>query len=115
MLSSHFSKPKLKFLEQMLFGVSASQDCKLSQVARRVAADTLIVVDPTDIRKPCAQAMPHLATVRDGSRGEWVNGYWACVALACEPERRWGLPLMQELGLARHRTSRVRTRNGSPS
>ena len=134
-LSPHFSRPKMKFLEQMLFGVSASQDCKLSQVARvlgepillkktqerlsrhlarpglgreiqqqiighaarRVKRDTLIVVDPTDIRKPYAQAMPHLATVRDGSTGELVNGYWACVALACEPEQRRVLPLMQEL------------------
>ena len=134
-LSPHFSRPQLKFLEQMLFGVSASQDCKLSQVARvlgepillkkteerlsrhlaspglgqeiqqqiighaarRVKRDTLIVVDPTDIRKPYAQAMPHLATVRDGSTGELVNGYWACVALACEPEGRRVLPLVQEL------------------
>jgi hypothetical protein len=134
-LSPHFSKPQTRFLEQMLFGISASQDCKLSQVARalgerillkkteerlsrhlarpglgravqaqivrvaarRVKADTLIVVDPTDVRKPYAQAMPHLARVRDGSTGELVNGYWACVALACEPERRRVLPLMQEL------------------
>lgn len=134
-LSPHFSKPKLKFLEQMLFGVSASQDCKLSRVARvldetillkkteerlsrhlatpglgqavqqqivahaarRVTGDTLIVVDPTDIRKPYAQAMPHLATVRDGSTGQLVKGYWACVALACEAHRRRVLPLMQEL------------------
>lgn len=134
-LSPHFSKPKLKFLEQMLFGVSASQDCKLSQVARalgetillkkteerlsrhlatpglgrtvqrqivaqaagRVKADTLIVVDPTDVRKPYAEAMPHLARVRDGSTGQLVNGYWACVALACEPAQRRVLPLMQEL------------------
>lgn len=134
-VSPHFSKPKTKFLEQMLFGVSASQDCKLSQVARvlgepillkkteerlsrhlatpglgqlvqqqivahaarRVGADTLVVVDPTDIRKPYAQAMPHLARVRDGSTGQLVNGYWACVALACEPAQRRVLPLMQEL------------------
>jgi len=134
-LSLQFSKPQSKFLEQMLFGISASQDCKLSQVARvlgepillkkteerlsrhlatpglgrvvqqqivraaarRVKADTLIVVDPTDVRKPYAQAMPHLARVRDGSTGGLVNGYWACVALACEPERRRVLPLMQEL------------------
>lgn len=134
-LSPHFSKPKTRFLEEMLFGVSASQDCKLSRVARvlnesillkkteerlsrhlatpglghtvqqqivahaarRVADDTLIVVDPTDLRKPYAQAMPHLATVRDGSTGELVKGYWACVALACEPHRRRVLPLMQEL------------------
>ena len=133
--SPHFSRPKLKFLEQMFYGVSASQDCKLSQVARvlgeaillkkteerlsrhlatpglgglvqqqivahaarRVKTDTLIVVDPTDIRKPYAQAMPHLATVRDGSTGELVKGYWVCVALACEPERRRVLPLLQQL------------------
>ena len=134
-LSPHFSKPKTKFLEQMLFGLSASQDCKLSQVGRalgepillkkteerlarhlatpglgrdvprrivahaaqRVKADTLIVVDPTDVRKPYAEAMPHLAGVRDGSTGELVNGYWACVALACQPQRRRVVPLMQEL------------------
>ena len=133
--SPHFSRPKLKFLEQMLYGVSASQDCKLSQVSRvlgesillkkteerlsrhlaspglgdrvqrqivvhaakRVRSDTLIVVDPTDIRKPYAQAMPHLGTVRDGSSGELVSGYGACVALACESERRRVLPLMQQL------------------
>lgn len=29
----HFSKPKVRFLEQMLFGLSASQDCKLRQMA----------------------------------------------------------------------------------
>jgi len=134
-LSPHFSKPKMKFLEQMLFGVSASQDCKLSRVARslgetillkkteerlsrhlatpglgltvqqqivahaarRVTDDTLIVVDPTDLRKPYALAMPHLATVRDGSTGQLVNGYWACVALVCEAQRRRVLPLMREL------------------
>jgi Transposase DDE domain len=119
----------------MLYGVSASRDCKLSQVARvlsepillkkteerlsrhlaspglgrvvqqqlighaarRVKRDTLIVVDPTDLRKPYAQAMPHLAMVPDGSTGELVNRYWACVALACEPQSRRVLPLLQEL------------------
>jgi len=133
--SPHFSKPKARFLEQMFFGLSASQDCKLSQVARalgeditlkkteerlshhlldpdlgptvqrqvvqhaarRVKTETLLVIDPTDIRKPYAQAMPHLATVRDGSTGELVSGYWACVALACPPESRRVLPLLQEL------------------
>jgi hypothetical protein len=134
-ISPHFSKPKARFLEQMLFGLSSSQDCKLSQVARalgeditlkkteerlshhlldpdlgptvqrqvvahaarRVREDTLLVIDPTDIRKPYAQAMPHLATVRDGSTGQLVSGSWACVALACEPENRRVLPLLQEL------------------
>jgi hypothetical protein len=133
--SPHFSKPQAAFLEEMLFGISASQDCKLSAIsralgepitlkkteerlshhlaaprlgqtlqqqlvahaARRIHPDTLLVIDPTDIRKPYAQKMPHLATVRDGSTGELVSGYWACLALACEPSSRRVLPLMQQL------------------
>jgi hypothetical protein len=130
-----FSRPQGHFIEQMLFGIAASQDCKLSQIGRalgesislkkteerlshhlaaphlgarlqqqiladaagRIHRDTLLVVDPTDIRKPYAQAMPHLATVRDGSTGQLVRGYWACMALACEPGSRRVLPLMQQL------------------
>lgn len=133
--SPHFSKPQAAFIEEMLFGLSASQDCKLSAIsraldepitlkktaerlthhlaapqlgqtlqqqivahaARRIHPDTLIVVDPTDIRKPYAEKMPHLATVRDGSTGELVTGYWACLALACEPASRRVLPLLQQL------------------
>lgn len=129
------SRPQSRFIEQMLFGIAASQDCKLSQIGRalgedislkktverlshhlaapalgsrlqqqiladaagKIHRDTLLVVDPTDIRKPYAQVMPYLATVRDGSSGELVRGYWACVALACEPASRRVLPLMQQL------------------
>ena len=57
----------------------------------------MIVVDPTDIRKPYAKSMPYLGKVRDGSTGEIVNGYWGCVAVACEPERRRVIPLHQQL------------------
>jgi hypothetical protein len=134
-LSPHFSKPKAKFIEQMLLGIAAAQDCKLSQIARalaepitlkkteerlshhlaqphlgaqvqaqvvaqaarRIQADTLIVIDPTDVRKNYAQAMPFLARVRDGSSGELANGYWCGVALACEPASRKVIPLLQQL------------------
>jgi hypothetical protein len=41
--------------------------------------------------------MPYLATVRDGSTGELVPGYWSGVALACEPASRRVLPLLQQL------------------
>ena len=95
-ISPQFSKPKAKFIEHMLLGIAAAQDCKLSQLARalaepitlkkteerlshhlaqphlgaavqaqlvsqaarRIRAETLIVIDPTDVRKPYAQAMP---------------------------------------------------------
>jgi len=134
-MSPRFSKPESKFMEQMIFGIQASQDVKLSSIARslgektglkkiverlenhlkkegfdqrinqeiaqaaarQIRADTLIVVDPTDIRKPYAKSMPYLGKVRDGSTGEIVNGYWGCVAVACEPERRRVIPLHQQL------------------
>ena len=129
--SPWFSKPQVQFIEQMIFGIQAAQDVKLSTISRalgesislkkteerlghhlanagmgqsineavvkeaasRVRNDTLIVIDPTDIRKTYAEKMPYLATVRDGSTGELVPGYWSCIAMACEPEHRRVIPL----------------------
>jgi len=134
-ISPQFSKPKSKFIEQMLLGIAAAQDCKLSQIARalaepitlkkteerlshhlaqphlgaavqaqlvaqaarRIKEETLIVIDPTDVRKNYAQTMPYLARVRDGSSGELANGYWCGVALACESTSRKVIPLLQQL------------------
>jgi hypothetical protein len=134
-ISPRFSKPKAKFIEQMLLGIAAAQDCKLSQIARaldqpitlkkteerlshhlaephlgaavqqqlvaqaaqRIGQDTLIVIDPTDVRKNYAQAMPYLARVRDGSSGELAKGYWCGVALACQAGTRQVIPLLQQL------------------
>jgi len=127
----HFSKPRSKFIEQMIYGIQAGRDVKLSSIGRSLGEDislkkteerlsrhlgvrglgqtvnevivehgsrkvhenTLIVIDPTDIRKPYATRMPYLARVRDGSTGEIVNGYWACTAVACEPGKRRVIPL----------------------
>ena len=133
--SPRFSKPQRRFFMQMVYGIQASQDVKLSSIGRalgeaielkkteerlshhlgapwmaqaiheqimdqaapRIRKDTLIVIDPTDIRKAHAKRMPYLATVRDGSTGGLVPGYWACVAVACEPEKRRVIPLHQRL------------------
>ena len=129
--SPHFSKPALKFLGDMLYGLQASKDVKLSCIgrgldegillkkteerlsrnllregldegifraiaregAKRIGKDTLVVVDPTDIRKLYARKMPYLATVRDGSKGELGPGYWGCAAVACESGGRRIVPL----------------------
>lgn len=129
--SPHFSKPALTFLGDMLYGLQASRDVKLSCIgrgldegillkkteerlsrnlaregldesiclavaregAKRVGKDTLVVVDPTDIRKLYARKMPYLARVRDGSKGELGNGYWGCAAVACESGGRRIVPL----------------------
>ena len=38
--------------------------------------DTPIILDLSDVAKPLAKKMDYLATVRDGSTGKLVNGYW---------------------------------------
>ena len=131
----HFSKPRLKFIEQMIYGIQAGRDVKLSSIgrslgegillkkteerlsrhlavpglgqrineviashgSRKVHKDTLIVIDPTDVRKPYAKSMPYMARVRDGSTGEIVNGYSVCNVIACEPGSRRMIPLHQRL------------------
>lgn len=129
--SPHFSRPELRFLGQMLYGLQAAKDIKLScigrelneeiapkkteerlsrniareglaetvsecvarEAAKHVGKDTLIVVDPTDIRKLYARKMPCLDRIRDGSKKELGNGYWACAAVACESGGRRIVPL----------------------
>ena len=75
--------------------------CINQQIANHASGlihnDTLIVVDPTDIRKRYARRMPYLARIRDGSTGQQANGYWGCVALACEPGKRRAIPIHQRL------------------
>ena len=87
-LSHHLGKPGM---------AEAIHEQILEHAAPRIGRDTLIVLDPTDIRKSHAKRMPYLATVRDGSTGELGPGYWACVAVACEPQSRRMIPLHQRL------------------
>lgn len=78
-------------IEEGIFGVVARLG------ARRIRQDTLIVIDPTDIRKLYAKKMEYLARVRDGSTGEIGNGYNACLAVACESGGRRITPLHMRL------------------
>jgi hypothetical protein len=87
-LSRHLAQPRLGAQVQAQL---------VAQAARRIKEDTLIVIDPTDVCKPYAQAMPYLARVRDGSSGQLANGYWCGVALAAEPASRQVIPLLQQL------------------
>lgn len=132
-ISPRFRKPTARFIGDMMYGIMAEKDVKLSSVvralkekttpkkvedrlsrmlsskglehglhdaiaaegARKVHRDTLIVIDPSDVQKPYAKKMEHLAKVWDGSRGEVGDnlGYWGCMAVACESGGRRPVPL----------------------
>jgi hypothetical protein len=57
--------------------------------------ETPIILDLSDIAKPLAKKMDYLATVRDGSSGELVNGYWL-VELYASLSRKNPVPLVLE-------------------
>jgi len=57
--------------------------------------ETPIILDLSDIAKPLARKMEYLATVRDGSSGELVNGYWL-VELYASLSRKNPVPIVLE-------------------
>ena len=78
-----------KGLERDLHDVIAAEG------ARKVHRDTLIILDPSDVQKPYARKMEHLAKVWDGSKGDVGDnlGFWGCMAVACESGGRRPIPL----------------------
>ena len=69
----------------------------LSQGAKRVRKDTLLIVDPSDITKKYAKKMQYLAEVRDASDKKLGNGYWLCEVIGCETGEHDITPLAQTL------------------
>ena len=132
-ISPRFRKPTAKFVGDMVYGLVARGDVKLSSVvraldertspkkvedrlsrmlaseglaaglhdaiaaegARRIRRDTIVVIDPSDVRKPYARKMEYLAKVWDGSRGDVGEnlGCHGCMAVACESGGRRPVPL----------------------
>lgn len=60
-----------------------------------VKDDTPLILDLSDIAKPFAKKMDYLATIRDGSTGELVNGYWL-VELYASLSRKNPVPIWLE-------------------
>ena len=57
--------------------------------------DTPIILDLSDLAKPLAKKMDYLATIRDGSNGKLVNGYWL-VELYASLSRKNPVPVLLE-------------------
>jgi hypothetical protein len=72
-------------------------DAVLSEGAKYVAEDTLLIIDPTDIRKPYAKRMEHLARIRDASEKEIGMGYWVDIVVAARNGGHEIVPLVCRL------------------
>ena len=70
---------------------------QLKLAGGKIAADTLLILDLSDIAKPYGKKMQYLARVRDGSRGELADGYWTCQVIASELDQSEIIPLYNRL------------------
>lgn len=124
-----------RFVQEMVYGIQASQSVVLTKIARTleepvsikkvedrlsrqlgrnglgsmvrkillklssdyVKQDTLLILDPSDLRKKYAQQMEYLSKVRDGSEGEIGNGHWLCKVVATEVKGDSMVPLAGKL------------------
>lgn len=60
-----------------------------------IREDTALILDLSDLAKPLAKKMDYLATVRDGSTGQLVNGYWL-VELYASVTHKNPIPILLE-------------------
>ena len=72
-------------------------DALIREGASRIGDDTLLVLDLSDITKPHAKKMEHLARVHDGSAGVLGMGYWLCQVVGVENGGNEITPMYGEL------------------
>ncbi len=66
--------------------------------AKQVLKDnSILVVDGSDIIKPCSEKMECLCRVRDGSTGEYGNGYFTLGVTALTPEHKMPIPVYNRI------------------
>lgn len=69
----------------------------LRVAAPMVGKETLLILDPSDIRKKYAKKMQYLGTVHDGSENELGIGYWTCNVVATAVDSDSIIPLVGQL------------------
>jgi len=85
-MARHLPNQRTKFVSRLdRLDQHLVKDCNFDHEVKEVPPevwlpffkdDTPIILDLSDLAKPFAKKMDYLATVRDGSTGELVNGYW---------------------------------------
>ncbi len=87
-LTYHLDKPEL---ENLLIQTTENIQSK------KLKKNSLIIVDPSDIVKKYAKSSEGISRVRDGSDGEWKNGYELLDIVGVNPESSGIIPLVSEL------------------
>lgn len=135
-LCKGLTRPKCKFVTQMLYGILAGNKVHLSEIARSLNEtiplkktiwrlsrnlfafeeketvmenyismvkkqidedNAVIVIDNSDITKPCSPKMEAIYDVRDGSTGEIKKGYYTIEAAVLSKGKKMPLPVYEKV------------------
>ena len=135
-ISEGLTRPKVKFVTQMIFGILAGNKVHLSEIARSLnesirlkktierlsrnlfafeekdtvmenyisiakkqieEKNAVIVIDNSDITKPCSPKMEAISDVCDGSTGEIKKGYYTIEAAVLSKGKKMPLPVYEKV------------------
>lgn len=135
-ISGGLTRPKSKFVTQMIYGILAGNKVHLSEIARSLnepvslkktidrlsrnlssfeqketvmenyitqvkkqidEEHAVIVIDNSDITKPCSPMMEAISDVRDGSTGEIKKGYSTVEAAVLSKGKKMPLPVYEKV------------------
>jgi len=60
----------------------------IKKVKGCISERTILIIDGSDIAKPCSPKMEHIGSVLDGSSGKYADGYQTLGVTALTPERK---------------------------
>ena len=69
----------------------------LATAKSSIGLDTMILIDGSDVTKPCSPKMEAIGYVRDGDTGKFAPGYWTIGAVALSSENRQPIPVYENL------------------
>jgi hypothetical protein len=72
-------------------------DDYLTAAKIEIGSDTMILVDGSDVTKPCSPKMEAIGYVRDGDTGKFAPGYWTMGAVALSAKNRQPIPVYESL------------------
>jgi len=83
-------------LSRNLMNFDNEQELKenyFAEINKHFDDDTILIIDDSDISKPCSLKLEGLCKVRDGSTGEITDGYWTCGVNALTKAHKQPIPV----------------------
>lgn len=69
----------------------------LAAVRPSLGDDTMLLIDPSDVTKPCSPKMEAIGSIYDASKKRFAEGYWTIGAAALTEQNHQPIPVYEEL------------------